>query len=174
MISKAASRSMTIIGVGALVLLVGQSFVEYTLLSDRPNPFDHPIGLPAIHEGPFKSTGTSMQVENLPWILDPSDTWTEPQRAMAEEPCGLWLVLAERYPLWAPSPSPAEDPVALCRGHANGERKALQDAGWIDKPTFNWGTRRLMNNSGDILLEQQPAWELALERRGLVIRRRSP
>ncbi len=157
-----------------LLVFAARSVWEYIELSDRPNTFQAPIGVSALLEGPFESTRSGIDPQRLPWIIDPAEGWSLEQRTKLREPCGLWAVLSQRYPLWKPTQAAqtTPDPEALCR---SGGAKALKDAGWIHGSLRKPGVMLHPDLEQNLVLERHRQWELVLERRrGLVVRRRQP
>jgi len=156
MYSQGSKRWLTVLGCCFVAALALQSLVELVTMTDRHNDFDHAIGVPRIYEGPFDPTRAGIDLDLLPWVLDPVEGWTPEQRQEGAEPCGMWKVLASRYPLWAPATPPN------CPDAASAEdQEAL-------------GPTMAMNRAGDIILDRETSWELVLEKRGLVARRRDP
>ena len=146
---------MTVVGALLVVALALQSLIELVTMADRPNDFEQPIGVPRLHEGPFDPTRAGIDPAKLPWVIDPVEAWPEPLRDAASRPCGLFTVLARRYPLWMPDQAP--------------------DCGAPTPGDDDLGLLLAMSPEGDLILERHVTWELAIEPlSGLVARRRSP
>ncbi len=177
MLEASARRWMIRFGAAMLCALVLQSIIEYLVLSERPNDFEHPaLGLPRLFEGPFDPTRAGIDPEKLPWIVDPADRWPPALQQAALRPCGLLTVLQARYPLWRPEGA-SPQPERACQGNPGAQDRdaALDRDGWRRSTEDGLGPVLQLDPAGDLVVERHPAWELAVEpRRGLVARRRSP
>ena len=121
---------LALVAVASVALVVPASLDLHTFLT-RPHPFiSHGTAMPAIAEPPW-SPAVGLDMNALPWVLDPVEGWTTKEREVAAAPCGRLDLLRERYPVWATSSRVDGDFVGLCSGADSVEERTerLQSVG---------------------------------------------